>query len=144
MNTVGRPKLGVVAGPVLLLAGLALGAPDLRARVDFAGAPHVRATVLVAAYDRTARGTTARVITVAAPDQVPLADLRSAPHGLHPGDTVTVLSRPGHALLPSQLRWSTLLLPAGLALMGLLLTVLGIQALRSEPPPAAGDPEAWD
>ncbi|MEU2631092.1 hypothetical protein [Kitasatospora sp. NPDC007106] len=144
MHTAKDPKLHIVLGPVFLLAAVLMGGSGIAAHVEYAGAPHVRATVLVAAYDRTARGTTARVITVAVPDPVPLDDLGSAPDDLVPGGTVTVLSRPGHALLPSQLGWSRLLVPAVIALMGLVSTALGIDAFRNGPPPAPGDPEAWD
>ncbi|PBC67677.1 hypothetical protein BX265_8307 [Streptomyces sp. TLI_235] len=143
MATGRNQKLGLVVGPIFVLGALLFGGPNTTARFDYAGAPRVEATVLVADYDHTARGTIARIITVAAPDPVPVDDLRSAPRDLVPGTTVTVLTRPGHALLPSQLRWSVLAVPALALLAELVITWVGVEALRDDPPSGPTDPEAW-
>ncbi|MFD8595480.1 hypothetical protein ACFV1L_10805 [Kitasatospora sp. NPDC059646] len=145
-------KLLALIGPLLVLAAILVVLPNIQARRDFADAPRVRATVLTAEYDARE---TATVITLAAPDAVPLDDLRTAPDGLAPGDTVTALVRPGHALLPEQLRRSSLVLPVLFAGAGCAATVVGLLALRADPPRLPGrprrprlptgptDPEAW-
>ncbi|MFF0297714.1 hypothetical protein ACFYST_04765 [Kitasatospora sp. NPDC004614] len=134
-------KIGVLVGPLLLLVGVFLGWSNIQARCDFAGAPRVQATVLSAHYKPG--GTNAFEIILGIPEPVPVDDIRTAPDHLMPGDTVTALVRPGHALLPEQLSWSTLVLPVLFAGVGLLVTVVGVRAIRADPPTGPTDPEAW-
>ncbi|PJN29809.1 hypothetical protein CG736_04665 [Kitasatospora sp. CB02891] len=142
-STMSRnPKLLALIGPLLMLVAVLMGWSNIQARIDFADAPRVRATVLTADY-REARSSTARDITLGVPEPVPLDDIRTAPGGLVPGATVTALVRPGHALLPAQLSWSTLILPVFLAALGLAGTVIGVCAIRADPPTGPTDPEAW-
>ncbi|MGW4808159.1 hypothetical protein [Kitasatospora sp. NPDC004272] len=136
--------LGLLVGPILLLAGLLWASYHLVTHVRYAGASQVRATVLTAHYEQDGRGVHARRIVLAVPEAVPLDNLSSAPEGLRPGDTVTALTRPGHALLPGQLRWSLLLLPSCFVLVGLAGTATGVMHRRENPPPRPADPEAWD
>ncbi len=135
----GNQKLGALVGPVFVLGAVLFAWPNTKARLDFADAPHVRATVLSAEYVKGA----AAEVTLAVPEPVPLDDLRTAPDGLAPGDTVTALVRPGDALLPEQLRRSLFFLPTLFAAVGCLFTAVGFLALRADPPTGPTDPESW-
>ncbi|MEV7116854.1 hypothetical protein [Kitasatospora griseola] len=137
-----NPKLLALVGPLVMFVAVLMGWSNIQARIDFADAPRVRATVLSADYLK-ARSSTARDITLGVPEPVPLDDIRTAPGGLVPGATVTALVRPGHALLPEQLSWSTLVVPVFFAVAGLVGTVIGVCAIRADPPTGPTDPEAW-
>ncbi|MFD7983397.1 hypothetical protein ACFXKJ_28230 [Kitasatospora indigofera] len=144
----GSQAAGVLAGPLFVLFALGTSLPNIEARFDFAGAHPVRATVVSADYRHSARGTRALGIVLAAPQTLVLDDLPSAPDDLDVGSTVTALTgsgRPGHAVLPSQLRWSVLAFPAFMALFGVLMTFAGVDAVRRLPrSPGGADPERWD
>ncbi|MFC9330873.1 hypothetical protein [Kitasatospora sp. NPDC057015] len=122
--------------------------PNIDARLDFSGAQRVRATVVTADCQHSARGTRARSIILAAPEELVLDDLSSAPDDLDVGSTVTVLTssdHPGHAVLPGQLRWAVLAFPSFMAVFGVLMTFLGVDAIRRLPrSPSGVDPERWD
>ncbi|RKE23466.1 hypothetical protein [Streptomyces sp. TLI_171] len=139
-------KLGILIGPIVALIGVLYCVPLVHVRHDYAGATRVEATVLVADYDRHVRGASARAIVVAAPDPLPLDDLAGAPDDLVPGERVTVLTRPGRAVLADQVDWTLFALPVLVVLVGLAITWRGVTVIRRDPPPGPTGPtgpDAW-
>ncbi|MGW1801473.1 hypothetical protein ACWCQN_37525 [Streptomyces sp. NPDC001984] len=111
--------------------GLVLGLDNAAARLHFDDAGKVPAVVVEADYAKPQMKQSASFISVTLTDgyrtQASIDNVLQAPDSLSTGDHVTVLydaARPGHALFPSQLGWTKLMVPGGLLfLVGLVPTI---------------------
>lgn len=131
--------LVLTVGLLFVTVGVVFSLDNMAARLHFDDAEQVPAVVVEADYVKPQLKQSPEFISVALADgnkgRVSIDNVAQAPDGLSPGDHVTVLydaARPGHALLPGQLRWEALMFPGGLFLaFGLVPTVVyGLAIIR--------------
>lgn len=123
--------LGLTLGLLFVTIGVAFALDNVAARLHFDDAEKVPAVVVDADYNKPQWKQSPKFVSVALTDgektRASIDNVTQAPDGLSPGDHVTVLydaARPGHALLPSQLRWTALMFPGVLFLaVGLIPTI---------------------
>ncbi|MET8290135.1 DUF3592 domain-containing protein [Streptomyces sp. NPDC005132] len=124
--------LALTVGLLFVTVGVVSSLGNVAARLHFDDADQVPAVVVGADYNRPQMKQSLKFVSVALTDghkmRASIDNVGQAPDGLSPGDHVTVLydaARPGHALLPSQLRREALMFPGGLFLAcGLVPTIV--------------------
>ncbi|MFI1352751.1 DUF3592 domain-containing protein [Streptomyces sp. NPDC020898] len=124
--------LALTLGLLFVAVGVVFGLDNVAARLHFDDAEKVPAVVVDADYNKPQLKQSAKFVSVALTGghnmRASIDNVGQAPDDLSPGDHVTVLydaARPGHALLPSQLRWEALMIPGGLFLVvGLVPTIV--------------------